>query len=257
MRRFRKAKAFLASLLASVAAAGPARAAITVFSDPADATYFSTNTQLQSAVSSLGARTSGDPGSRTIVYVFRLPRSDTGIPQVQNARFSMTFADPSSRSPALGIPTTYDIDFYGLPARGAPNPEESDNYFDASDPQTLLANGHGADTLIKASLLPRGTAFPVGEFVTGYDAGTKMVKYLNDQYGSDGAGTGTYIFLRLNPNKSVLGEDTGGYVSMGEAATGRPYLTLTFVPEPSLTMAATVLLAATTLPRRRPRHPAR
>jgi hypothetical protein len=252
MRRlFRGGSRYLAGLLAAVAAAAPARAAITVFSDPLDATLFPNNSMNQIAVSSVGARTSGTPGSRTIVYVFQLPQSDTGVAQVSSARFSFTFVDPVSRSPVLATPTTYDVDLYGLPARSTPTVDgDADNYVGPS------SGKHPSDVLITSSLLPRNKAYPVGEFVNSYSSGTPMVDYLNAQYGPNGSGTGQYVFLRLSDNAIPAAEDSGGYVYMGEHSTNRPSLTLTFVPEPSLVMAGAALLAATTL-RRRPRCPRR
>jgi hypothetical protein len=249
MRRlFRGGSRYLADLLAAaVAAAAPARAAVTSFSDPADATFFPTGTLQQISVSTLGARTSGDPGSRTVVYVFQLPQSDTGIPQVKSATFGFTFADPASRTPILATPTTYDVDLYALPARSEPTVLFTDSYLGPS------TGAPASDVLITPSLLPRNQAYPVGEFARNYDAGSGMVSYLNAQYGQDGSGTGKYIFLRLTDNQPAPSENSGGYVYMGENPTNRPYLTLTFVPEPSLVIAGTVLLAATTL-RRRPRH---
>jgi hypothetical protein len=252
--RFRRISKILAGVLAAVATASSARAAITVFSDPADVTFLPSNTRLSTAVSSVGARTSSEPGSRTVLYIFQLPQSDTGIAQVKSAKFSLTFVSPPSRSPTLGTPTTYDIDLYGLPARSTTETQESDNYIGGHDPATLLANGRSSDVLITPNLFPRNTPLPpTGEFVTSYDSATSMVNYLNAQYGSDASGTGKYIFLRLNDDQLPPLEDTGGYVNMGKATTGRPYLSLTFVPEPSLAFAAVGLLTVITL-RRRQRH---
>jgi hypothetical protein len=247
MRRFRNAKAFLASLLVCAAPAGSARAAMTVFSDPADATIFSTGTLNQIAISNVGARTSGDPGSRTVVYVFQLPQSDTGIPQVASAKFSFTFIDPATRTPILATPTSYDVDLYGLPARNTPTVLATDNYIGPS------TGAPASDRLIAGNLFPRNQAYPVGEFARNYNSGSDMVSYLNAQYGTDGSGTGKYIFLRLNDTAVAPAENSGGYVYMGENPTDRPYLTLTFVPEPSLAMAGAAGLAAAML-RRRPRR---
>ena len=252
-RRFRRMPRYLACLLASVATARPARAAITVFSNPADLAFLPLQTRVQSPTTTLGARdTPSEPGSRTVLYIFQLPQSDTGVTQVKSARFSFTLLDATSRNPVLGTPSNYGIDLYGLPTRTTTDVLDSDNYHDSHDPATLLAKGHASDVLITADLLPRQQAFPLGEVATDYDAGTSMVNYLNAQYGASGSGAGKYIFLRLNTDQSAPAENTGGYVAMGEATTGRPYLTLTFVPEPSLALLSTALgLAAL---RRRPRR---
>jgi len=253
-RRFRRISRFLACLLASVATAGSARAAITVFSDPADLAFMSLGTRSQSPVTTLGARdTASEPGSRTVVYIFQLPQSDTGVAQVQSAKFSFTFVDPPARNPILGTPSNYGIDLYGLPARTTTDILDSDNYHDAHDPATLLANGHASDVLITPDLLPRQQPFPpTGEFATDYGDGSSMVSFLNSQYGADGSGAGKYIFLRLNTDAPAPSENTGGYVDMGEATTGRPYLSLTFVPEPSAALVAAALLGLAVF--RRPRR---
>jgi hypothetical protein len=255
MRRFRSAKAYFGCLLAVFAIAAPVRAAITVFSDPADISLRPSNNRVAAAFSTLGTRsTPGDEGSRTVIYVFQLPQSDTGISQVKSATFSFTSIATPANNTALSTPSNYGIDLYALPARATPDVLDSDN-FSASPTAYNTVNGITTpSTLITPNLFPIAQPIPVGEILTNYAQGSTFVNFLNTQYGADGSGAGKYIFLRLNTNGAPpLTENSGGYVNMSEATTGRPYLAVTFVPEPSLATAGALLLAATTF-RRRPRH---
>ncbi len=59
-----------------------------------------------------------------------------------------------------------------------------------------------------------------------------LVDYLNAQYGPSGAGAGSYVFIRLNPDVEPPIEDSGVDVAFADNATGKPQLTITFVPEP-------------------------
>jgi hypothetical protein len=76
---------------------------------------------------------------------------------------------------------------------------------------------------------------------------------LNDQYGPDGSGAGKWVFLRLNPDMAMVPvENSGVDVAFAENATGKPTLTVDFVPEPAVApVFACLALVAATRRRRR------
>jgi hypothetical protein len=123
----------------------------------------------------------------------------------------------------------------------------TDNYTDPSSIATA--------TLIEPAIVPAvhpAQTLPelVGTSLTGSQA---LVDYLNDQYGPDGSGAGKWVFLRLNPGTATVPvENSGVDVAFAENATGKPTLTIDFVPEPT---AAPVLvcLAVGAATRRRKR----
>lgn len=233
------------SVLAAVLAAIPARAAIIVTGDEADLSYrASLAVSTNRPTSLLGAMSTGDAGSRGVLYIFKLPTSDTGQTAVRTADFRFTVAN------ALAKPS-YGIDLYGLPARATTATQETDYYFgplDTTNPPTG-APTRIVDNLVLPDVVPAPTQVSV--------SGTPLVDFLNLQYGTNGSGAGKYVLLRLNPDVLLTSatEDTGWNVNMWEAATGKPTLTLTFVPEPALTLPTGLLLLAALRRRPRPHTP--
>jgi len=233
--------------LVAILLASPARAAISVTGEPDDISFrASIRTSQLRPDSLLGAMgTSGDPSSRGVEYVFKLPTSDTGQTTVRSAEFRFTVLS------TLGKPTTYNIDLYALPARTLPTTLDTDYFF---GPLETVAPPTGATTRIVDNLILPDNVTSPREVVVPFDTGSTFVDFLNTQYGPTGSGAGKYVFLRLNPDvlQLVAPDDTGWNVNMAEATTGRPTLVLTFVPEPTLTLPAGLLLMATLRRRRRP-----
>jgi hypothetical protein len=175
----------------------------------------------------------GDTSSRGIEYVFKLPTSDTSDSTVRSAEFRFTVTS------TLAKPTTYNIDLYAVPARTSSLTLDTDYYF---GPLETAVPPTGATTrIIDNVVLPDAVTTPK-EVVLPFDTGSSFVDFLNAQYAASGAGK--YIFLRLNPDVLTLvaTDDTGWNVNMAEATSGRPTLVLTFVPEPTLVLPATLLL---------------
>lgn len=227
-----------------VTAPTAAHAAISVVSSTEDVAYRALGTSVQGLTPTiLGSSANAlDPGNRTVIYVFQLPASDTGVNLVDQANFTFTVAS------ALTTPT-YNIDLYAIEARSNPvlQTGEFNNYG-----QPLVFTETAPSKLIKDNLLPAGQPFPVGDVSTDFLKGSDFVTFLNDQYGTDGSGIGKYLFLRLNADQVMGAVTSGGNVNMAESATGRPTLTLTFVPEPSTLLLAAPVGAAAAL--RRPRR---
>lgn len=218
----------------------PTRAAIIVTSEPDDAVFRPSGTLISGRTTSvLGASSTppNDFGGRGILYVFQLPASDTPSPLVSSAEFRFTVASPPLATPK------YSIDLYAIPARTSPAPLVTDAYLGPL--QTPLTN-----VRVVEHLLPADVPFPTGEVVTPFATDSAFVDFLNQQYGPAGTGAGKYIFLRLNPDTLPLAEDSGGNVNMSEAATGRPTLTLTFVPEPAALCSTATFFALAFLNRR-------
>jgi hypothetical protein len=232
------------AVLAALFLATPARAAVIIPGELDDLSYRASLAVSTNRVTSLlGAMSTGDPGTRGVLYIFKLPTSDTGQNTIRSADFRFTVAS------ALTKPT-YGIDLYALPARLTTTTLETDYFFGPLDTTTPPT---GAVTRIVDNLaLPDAVPSPT-QVAVPFASGSSFVDFLNAQYGADGSGAGKYILLRLNPDVllTTAPEDTGWNVNMAEALTGKPSLTVTFVPEPALTLPAGLLLLAAL--RRRPR----
>jgi hypothetical protein len=246
MRRFRRVKAlFDFCLIAATALVGArAQAAMTVVSNPEDLAFRALGGTIQGSNPTIlgSSANQPEPGNRTVVYVFQLPASDTGLNVINGANFKFTIASASTTP-------TYGVDLYAISARQSPNVLITDNYFGPLQTEVPLT---GATERIVDNLLPAGAPFPIGELSTDFSTGSPFVNFLNAQYGVDGSGAGKYIFLRLNADQTLGAETTGGTVHMSETPTGKPTLTLSFVPEPSLALAGTAIFALRMLSRRRP-----
>ena len=232
--------------LLALFAAHPARAAISVTGEPDDISFRASVTTSQFRTSSLlGATLTGDPSSRGVEYVFKLPTSDTGQTTVRSAEFRFTITS------ALAKPTTYNIDLYALPARTSPVTLDTDYFF---GPLETVVPPTGATTRIVDNLALPDTVPVATEVAFPFATGSTFVDFLNTQYGPTGAGAGKYIFLRLNPDVLILNttDDTGWNVNMAEATTGKPTLVLTFVPEPTLVLPAILLFLAARRTRKKP-----
>lgn len=234
--------------LVAILLATPARAAIIVTGETDDISFRASGNVSQlrpnSLLGTMGS--SGDPSSRGLEYVFKLPTSDTGQTTVRSAEFRFTVTS------TLAKPTTYNVDLYALPARILPTTLDTDYFIGALE---TITPPTGATTRIVDNLvLPDNVTTPK-EVVVPFDTGTSFVDFLNTQYGPTGSGAGKYIFLRLNPDvlQLIAPDDTGWNANMAEATTGKPTLVVTFVPEPTLMLPAGVLLL-TTLRRRRRRN---
>ena len=223
--------------LVALFAAHAARASIVVTGEPDDIQFrASGNVSQLRANSLLGVMgTSGDPSSRGIEYVFKLPTSDTGQTTVRSAEFRFTVTS------SLAKPTTYNIDLYAAPARTSPVTLDTDYFFGALE--TVIPPTGATTRIVDNLALPDAVTAPT-EVVVPFTAGSSFVNFLNTQYGATGSGAGNYIFLRLNPDALILTatDDTGWNVNMAEATSGRPTLVVTFVPEPTLALPATLLL---------------
>ena len=249
MHRPRRVSSLFKYCLPCAAAAGLAmqvQAAISVVSSPEDVAIRAGGSTINgTAPTILGASAnSPEPGNRSVVYVFQLPASDTGFNTIESANFRFTTAS------ALATPT-YGIDLYAIPARSSPTVLVTDNYY---GPLQTEVPATGATERIVNDLLAPNAPFPVGEVSTNFSTGSAFIDFLNRQYGVNGSGAGKYIFLRLNGDAVLPAETSGGTVNMSEATTGRPTLTLAFVPEPSLALAGTGMLVLRVLARRRGRQ---
>lgn len=225
--------------LVALFAAHPARAAISVTGEPDDIQFRASGNVSQLRTNSLlGVMgTSGDPSGRGIEYVFKLPTSDTGQTSVSSAEFRFTVTS------SLAKPTAYNIDVYAIPARTSPVTLDTD-YF--SGPLETIIPPTGATTRIVDNLALPDAVITAKEVVVPFDSGSSFVNFLNTQYGATGSGAGNYIFLRLNPDALILAatDDTGWNLNMAEAATAKPTLVLTFVPEPTLVLPAMLIFLA-------------
>jgi hypothetical protein len=219
----------------------PARAAVIVTGEPDDVGFRASLVAVTGRpTSALGAVSAGDAGSRGVVYVFKLPTSDTGQSNVSAADFRFTVASAKTKP-------TYGIDLYAIPARSTATPLDSDFFFGPLETVVPLT---GATTRIVDNLVLPDTVTTPKEVLVPFTADSSFVDFLNAQYAS-GANP-KYLFLRLNPDVLVTSaiEDSGWNVNMWESPTGRPTLTLAFVPEPAITLPAALVLLATRRRRR-------
>jgi hypothetical protein len=197
-----------------------ARAAV-VLGDPWDQVIASDGSLIDVSVGPLGASTfEPGPGSHSALYVFQLPAPPKGqLAIVASAQFQFTIVDDLPNG-------TYNIDLYGLRARRDPDVFETDNYYGPHDPSS-------STVMIQDNILLANNT-STGPVDTDAAAGGRLAAYLNAQYGPGGAGAGSYVFLRLNPDLTPpTNEDTGVDVSFADNDTGLPQLTIDFVPEPN------------------------
>ena len=163
------------------------------------------------------------PGLTVVVIPFQLP--DVGL--VSDPFTSASF---EANIYQMGAATVTDIDLYGLERRAASTILPSDWYI-----------GSETDTTPGTVLLQDGWLTPsttLGRLSTSSDANTKLLSYLNNNYGG-GAGAGEYVFLRgsyASPNMAA-GWDAYN-MTMREAGgapnVDYPAITVTSpVPEPA------------------------
>lgn len=230
--------ALLAGLLAPTV-----NASSLITGDTADQLIRKDNSLFNVATGRVGASTSGfaGAGARSAEYVFQLPTPPANQqPIVSDAKLQFTITGDQPDG-------TYNIDLYGLPARPASTVFMTDNYTDPTSIPTA--------TLIESAIVP--AAHPAGtlpELVSTNLTGSQaLVNYLNLQYGPDGSGAGKWIFLRLNPDTAaVTVENSGVDVAFADNATGKPTLTVDFVPEPTaVPILVGLALGAATRRRRR------
>jgi hypothetical protein len=214
-------------------------APIVVIGDVADMTINKSGSRSNPLTGRVGAETSPivfAQGSRVAVYVFQLPSPPPGMPIINDASFQFTIVSDLPDG-------AYNIDLYGLGARTVSTVLSTDNFFGALDTTDA--------TLIQDNIVP--SVHPdlgVENVTTSAAANSALVNYLNAQYTI--AGPGNYIFLRLNPDTSPPNEDTGVNVAFADNDTGKPQLTINFVPEPG-TVAPGAIIATVSCARRRAR----
>ncbi len=189
----------------------PAAGAVVVSGDVADQTTRKDGGRVNFLTGRVGASKSGAPsaqGSRAAVFVFRLPTPGLGeLPIVQSADFQFTIVTDLKSG-------DYNIDLYGSDAWLV-----RDNILGKPAPD----RGIGLITSATSAMTPTAPS---------PDGVDPLVDYLNAQYGPSGAGAGSYVFIRLNPDVEPPIEDSGVDVAFADNATGKPQLTITFVPEP-------------------------
>jgi len=227
-------------LWALAAAHSAVAAPIIVIGDVADMTINKSGGRTNAPTGPVGAAFSTivfAQGGRDAVFVFQLPSPPPGMPVIAGASFQFTIVSDLPDG-------AYNIDLYGLGAR-TDNTVLSTDYFagalDATD-ATLIQ-----DNVILAVHPDAG----VENVLTSAAADSTLVAYLNTQYAA--RGPGNYVFLRLNPDISPPNEDTGVNVAFADNDTGKPQLTIDFIPEPG-TAAMGSTLVAVAVARRRARE---
>jgi hypothetical protein len=237
-------RSYLVLLLPALLTATAARAAVTVTSELEDIAYRASSAASQGLLTSLvGTMSTRDTSSRGVIYVFKLPTSDTGQTTVAAADFRFTVASFVAKP-------SYGLDLYALPVRTSPLTLDTDYYFGPLEtvPPPTGATLRIVDNLVLPEVVPTPR-----EVSVPFAAGSSFVDFLNAQYGPGGSGAGKYLFLRLGPDifTTSATEDAGWNVNMAESSTGKPTLTLTFVPEPTFALPAALLLLATLRRRRK------
>jgi hypothetical protein len=240
---------FIVVLTAAVAIS--AEGAVVVIGDLADQTIRNDGIRANTATGRLGASTSGGPaaqGGRSAVFVFRLPQPPAGQPAIVLAADLQFTVVTDLKS------GDYNIDLYGLGARST-SAVLSTDYFagdrDASD-ATLIR-----DNILAKPPPDRGTGIissattAMAAAAAATDGVDPLVDYLNTQYRADGSGAGLYVFLRLNPDIVLPIENSGVDVAFADNTTGKPQLTISYVPEPGAGLVITVVTSAPLLCRGR------
>jgi prepilin-type N-terminal cleavage/methylation domain-containing protein/prepilin-type processing-associated H-X9-DG protein len=228
----------------------PAAGAVVVSGDVADQTTRKDGGRVNSLTGRVGASKSGAPsaqGSRAAVFVFRLPMPGPGdLPIVQSANFEFTIVTDLKSG-------DYNIDLYGLGARASSTVLSGDHYAgprDDTDASLIRDDILGKPTPDRGiGLVASETSAPAA-IAASPDGMDPLVDYLNAQYGPTGAGAGSYVFIRLNPDVEPPIEDSGVDVAFADNATGKPQLTITFVPEPGTPVLLCLALGNIALGRR-------
>jgi hypothetical protein len=147
-------------------------------------------------------------------FVFQLPVLPAGQ-MVSSASLSI-FYDGKTSSP------TYNGDLYGLHYRSSATVQVGDFYVGASDPHaTLIQTGFTTPALPNA-----------GQHIgTSSSGNANLASYLNAQYNT-GATSGSYVFLRVNPD-TVLSNNYTRYLFDSAETAGQyyqPQLNITLAP---------------------------
>lgn len=137
--------------------------------------------KLSSATVDVGARGNSPWVERCTVYVFQLPDLGAVVDPFQEADFTFEFVNKSA--------TIRGYDLYGLGRRASSAVLKTDFYSQSSSSDPTDA------TRIQQTIFNNNT--PVGLVSTTDGGDANLVSYLNEQY-AGGAGSGEYVFLRIN-----------------------------------------------------------
>ncbi len=194
---------------------GSSAGTIPLFSDPADYAINLTNGISGQTTTTLrtGANVNTPSGGRNAVFIFQLPALGTNV-SLADAQLSFYVTGSHGAN--------FNIDLWGIGF--ATNTNAITKYLAAD------TDSDSSDVKLQDNILTPASATNTTYTTTG----TNLVSYLRSFYSAhpDYSGSGSYVFLRLNPDGNPGSGNAGFDIGSGNNPTSLPGLTLYTVSNP-------------------------